>query len=256
MPSQAHAVLALVGDLLGPAMLGLYLHGSSVVGGPRRDSDLDLLAVTDRTLDRAERAALVAGLLPMSDRALRGPDGRPIELVSVVRGDVVPWRYPPTMDFLYGEWLRRDYLAGMVPGREVSPDVATLLTIVRAAGRAIAGPPPAELLDRVPPDDLRRAVVAGLPALRDELADDTRNVLLTLARAWVTLATGEIRPKDGAADWALERLAPEHRPVLAHARAAYRDEADERWEGRLAAGIPGCADAMLAEIRRHAADAR
>ena len=113
------------------------------------------------------------------------------KLVSVVRDHVVPWRYPPTMDFLYGEWLRRDYLAGMVPGREVSPDVATLLTIVRAAGRAIAGPPPAELLDRVPPDDLRRAVVAGLPALRDELADDTRNVLLTLARAWVTLATGE-----------------------------------------------------------------
>ena len=37
------------------------------------------------------------------------------------------------------------------------------------------------------------------------LVDDTRNSVLTLARIWLTVETGEIGPKD-AADWALERL--------------------------------------------------
>jgi len=45
----------------------------------------------------------------------------------------------------------------------------------------------------------------------------------------MTLATGEIRPKDQAADWALARLPKEHRRVLAHARAAYLGEEREDW---------------------------
>ena len=40
----------------------------------------------------------------------------------------------------------------------------------------------------------------GVPSLMADLADDTRNVLLTLARIWTTVATGEIRSKDEAAD--------------------------------------------------------
>ena len=39
-----------------------------------------------------------------------------------------------------------------------------------------------------------------LPALLADLANDTRNVLLTLARIRTTVASGEIRSKDDAAD--------------------------------------------------------
>ena len=46
---------------------------------------------------------------------------------------------------------------------------------------------------------------------------DTANTLLVAARVWTTLATGEIGRKDAAAEWALARLAEEHRPSLARA---------------------------------------
>jgi streptomycin 3"-adenylyltransferase len=59
--------------------------------------------------------------------------------------------------------------------------------------------------------------------------DDIRNGLLTLARIWTTLASGAIRPKDAAADWALAQLPEKHRAVLAHARAAYLGETPEDW---------------------------
>jgi streptomycin 3"-adenylyltransferase len=85
-------------------------------------------------------------------------------------------------------------------------------------------------------------------ALLDDLDDDTRNVVLTLARAWSTLETGEIRSKDAAAGWALERLPSEHRPVLEHARAIYLGEADERWD-RLAADVRPHADYVVGRIR-------
>ena len=57
------------------------------------------------------------------------------------------------------------------------------------------------------------------------------------ARVWTTLATGTIVAKDTAADWALARLAPEHRAVLRFARDLYRTTSygDETWNTNLEA---------------------
>lgn len=84
-----------------------------------------------------------------------------------------------------------------------------------------------------------------------ELESDTRNVLLTLARVWTTLATSRIRSKDAAADWAIERLPAAHRPVLAHARAVYLREEEERW-GDLLSGVRPCAEFLVRAIYAHA----
>ncbi len=96
------------------------------------------------------------------------------------------------------------------------------------------------------------AGTAGIPGLLDDLEGDTRNVLLTLARVWTTLATGRIRSKDAAADWALARLPDEHRPVLAHARQLYLDRrySEESWSPTLRARVRPHADHVLAEIDR------
>ncbi|MER5210070.1 aminoglycoside adenylyltransferase domain-containing protein [Streptomyces sp. NPDC002838] len=156
-------------------------------------------------------------------------------------------------EFLYGEWLRADFERGLVPAPEPSPDLAPLLTMVLNGDAPLYGPPPADVLDPVPHDDLRRAIVAGVPQLMDELHSDTRNVLLTLARIWTTLATGTIRSKDAAADWVLPRMPDEHRPVLAHARAVYLGDEQEHWDwdwdwDELRTAVRPCADFLLRAI--------
>ena len=204
-------------------IVGLYLHGSAVAGGLRPDSDLDLFVVTDRRLTAGERTRIVDGLLPISGRRTRPPAWRPIEVTIVAQPEVRPWRYPARMELQYGEWLRDAFLTGAVePERAENPDLAVLITMVRQTGRALIGPAATDLLDAVPLDDLVRAMLDGVPSLMSDLADDTRNVLLTLARIWTTIATGEIRSKDEAADWVLSRLPEAHRPTLARARDLYR----------------------------------
>ncbi|SFJ83821.1 aminoglycoside adenylyltransferase domain-containing protein [Streptomyces pini] len=122
------------------------------------------------------------------------------------------------------------------------------------AGRRppLTGPRPARVIDPVPHRDLTRASTAGIPDLLDELEDDTRNVVLTLARIWTTLATGEITPKNTAADWALTRLPAEHRPVLEHARNLYlnRRYSEETWSDELRAQARPHTEKALAEISR------
>ncbi|WBB61080.1 aminoglycoside adenylyltransferase family protein [Streptomyces sp. WMMC500] len=247
MEDQVRAVMALVDDVLGPEVVGAYLHGSAVLGGLRPASDVDVLVVAGRSLTEPERRALLDGLLRVS-----GFTGglRPVELTVVVQSEVRPWRYPPTGDFLYGEWLREEFQAGGPPRPTAMADLAIVLTMVLAGDHALAGPPPARVLDPVPYEDVARAATAGIPELLAELDGDTRNVLLTLARIWSTLATGEIRPKDAAAAWALRRLPPEHRPVLEHARRLYLGSryAEESWSEELRARVRPHAEHVVAEI--------
>lgn len=204
-------------------LVAVYLYGSAVAGGLRPDSDLDLLVVTDRRLTFGEKARIVEGLLPISGRQTRPSTWRPIEMTIVAQPEVRPWRYPPRMELQYGEWLRDAFVSGSIePEPAESPDLGVLITMVRESGRALIGPPAADVLDAVPHADLVRAMVDGVPSLMSDLADDTRNVLLTLARIWTTVATGEIRSKDEAADWVLPRLPEVVRPTLARARDLYR----------------------------------
>ncbi|MFG3550228.1 aminoglycoside adenylyltransferase family protein [Streptomyces sp. NPDC047725] len=237
-------LVALVLRRLGDGVLGVFAHGSATLGGLRPHSDLDLLVVVRGRTTHAQRALLTRELLEVSG----GEGRRPVELTVVARDDVRPWRYPPRREYQYGEWLREEYTRGAVPEPEDDPDLAPLLTMALRADAPLYGPPPAELLDPVPHEDLRRAIAAGVPGLMAELGTDTRNVLLTLARIWSTLVTGDIRAKDAAADWALPRLPAAHRPALAHARAVHLGCEEESWTGlRDAAGA--CAAWLGGEIR-------
>jgi predicted nucleotidyltransferase len=232
-------------------VLAAYLYGSALTGGLRPGSDLDVLVLIQRPAATAEKRRLVEGLLTVS-----GQGRRPVEVTVVAEPDVKPWRYPPRYDLQFGEWHRETLERGHDEplAATTNPDVALLLTMVLQASRPLLGPPATELLDPVPPGDLTRAMLHGADEVMPGLADDTRNSVLTLARIWFTVETGEIGPKDRAADWALERLPAEHRQVLARARAIYLGEEDDRW-GDLRPRVRAFADYVAGEIRRRATPA-
>jgi streptomycin 3"-adenylyltransferase len=238
----------LVRQVLGDAAIGAYLHGSAVAGGLRPSSDLDILVVSERSTTVPERRALIGGLLSMSGRhAIGGPD-RSVELSVVVRSDVRPWRYPPALELQYGDWWRAEFERGEEPWRTPNPDLAVLLEAARQVAVPLFGPPLGEILTEVPFADLSRAMLDAMPALLEDLEPDTRNVLLTLARIWSTMATGQIRSKDAAATWALARLPEEHGAVLARARSAYLEAEDwESWS-ELMPDVRAHAQLVLREI--------
>lgn len=248
---QIDRALALVRAVLDSDAVAAYLFGSAVLGGLRPESDLDMLVVSKRRTTRAEKQRLVDGLLAASGR--RTPHGmwRRIELTIVVERDIKPWCYPPSFDFQYGDWLRSKFESGNVEPwpTTVNPDLATLITMAMLANTPLLGPLPAEIFDPVPNDDLLSAMVGDIDRLRGDIESDTRNVILTLARIWSTVATGIIRPKDAAADWVLDRLPEAHRPVLTRARAIYVGDQAERWDD-LEDHIGPHADYVVAEIRR------
>lgn len=247
MTQQADAVVRAVDAILGSAVGGVYLFGSAVLGGLREHSDLDVFIVVRRRTTEPERHALTRQLLDISGRYPRTGGARPVELTIAVDDDLRPWQYPPRREYQYGEWLRTEYENGRVPQPAFDPDLALLVTMVLQGDTPWVGPAPAALLDPVPTDDVARALTAGIPELVGELATDTRNVVLTLARIWHTLTTGRIEAKDAAAGRVMDRLPAEHRRVLAHARADYRGEEYPAWDD-LVPAARAYADYLIAMI--------
>lgn len=231
IPNEATQVLKIVEELLGDEVVAVYLFGSAVMGGLRINSDVDILVIVNDPLPELTRRKLTDRLMLISGR-IGNPDSmRPLEVTVINYGDVVPWRYPPKNEFIYGEWLRDEFEKGKIQAPIYDPDLTIVLAQVRKNSVALFGPDASEILTPVPMTDIRRAIRDSLPELMEEIKGDERNVILTLARMWLTVAVGEISSKDTAAEWAVPRLPKEHATLLDLARKAYLGEHVDQWEG-------------------------
>jgi predicted nucleotidyltransferase len=233
MEAQTKPLLDGMHETLGDSVRGVYLHGSAVLGGLRPRSDIDVIVVTTRETSRDEKRLLIDLLLGLSGQG--GPNERPIELDVVVESEIRPWRYPPPFDFHFSELWRTQFERGELepwPNR-TNRDLASVITMVLVGNTPVFGPPPAEVFDPVPRQDYLDAILRDTETVDEYLDWDTRNVVLTLPRIWSAIATDEVHSKDSAAAWALPQLPEEHRPVLERARAIYRGEAEDSWDGML-----------------------
>lgn len=230
-PVEALAASSIAEKLLGSSLLAVYLHGSAASGRLRPQSDVDLLAIVDEPLTASLREALARALMRISALHPARPGGpRCVELTILLKSGLSA--HPIRSEFVYGEWLRDAFEAGRIAGPGFDPDHT--LTIARARDEAIAimGPPAREMLPPVPREVVRRAMRETLPGLRDALAGDERNVLLTLARMWRSAAIGDFVAKDEAAEWAAALVPDGVAKPLLDARDAYRRGGGDDWRGR------------------------
>ncbi|OQA46938.1 MAG: Streptomycin 3''-adenylyltransferase [Chloroflexi bacterium ADurb.Bin325] len=222
--------------VLADNLLGVYLHGSLALGcfNPRR-SDIDLLAVTRQPMSPAQRRAVAAFLLASSGRPY------PIEISILAREHLHPWRYPTPFDFHYSEDWRDQTAAALADGswqrwtasERGDPDLAAHITVLRARGVRLLGPPIAEVFPAVPRADFVDALRLDVLDPRFGLAGLAEHPVYSLLNACRTLAylrAGAILSKAEGGAWALAALPAEHRPAIEAALAAYAqgDTEEER----------------------------
>lgn len=227
---QIGQAVSFIRELLPRELTGAYLYGSAALNGLRSESDLDLLFFIDRPLSLSARARLTQELLRISGRP--GSDRRPVELSVVNRHEIMPWRFPPRFEYMYGEWLRDDMECGYVPQPFSDPDNALLLWQARLHAIPLTAQSPAidKLIAPIPFEEIRRAIRGALPNVLSSYKGDERNVLLTLSRMWYTLDTGKFASKDQATLWAEGKVPAEHASLLRLARDAYLGNRSDRWD--------------------------
>ena len=232
---QVEGLVESVRLLLGQALAGLYLHGSLACGcfNPER-SDLDVLVLTTRPVARGAKLGLVKAFLRRSQAPA------PLEISVVARQDLTPWQHPTPYQLHFSEaWRERlraeatslAWLAWPDGAQGTDPDLATHVTMARARGIALLGPPPAQALPDVPPADYLAAILRDSEAaLTQPLANSVSTVLNLCRIAWY-LRAQVLSSKEEAGVWAQETVRPAHQPLVRQALAAYRGaEAPAAWD--------------------------
>ncbi|MCC2646403.1 MAG: ant1 [Rickettsiaceae bacterium] len=245
---QIKNCIELLNIILGADLLGVYLYGSSLVGGLQKYSDIDLFVVTNRATSLEEKTRFVSSLLQISGIYMKSSK-MPIEITIVEKGAINPWQYPPHFDFQYGEWLRTDFENGNIepwPNNEM-PDLALIVTQVLLKSQTLWGAKPEQLMEHVPYQDFMNSMLYDLNRLATDLKNDTRNVLLTYARIWSTLETDAIRSKPAAADWVINKLPNKYQNVMKRAKSICISVENEYWDD-IEVLIKPCADFMVDKI--------
>lgn len=219
MNDQVDRIVTALRDALGADLVGVYLHGSLVLGcfNPRR-SDLDLVVVTERRLDAEQRDAVVAVLQRETGSYERPGWPRPIELTSLSLDDLEPWRYPTPYDLHFAS----SSPDGVGPGED--HDLAAHIWILRRRGRAVVGPPVEDVFPSVPEGDYLDSLGRDFASCRDEGHEWPRYAILSMVRVWAAQATRDVHSKETAAEWALERLPEDLRPLVGRALESYRGD--------------------------------
>jgi predicted nucleotidyltransferase len=230
---QIEAATEALRTVLGNDLIAVYLHGSAVAGDLHPQSDIDLLAVTARPIEEAQRRRLIAALVKISGRhpALRGRP-RCLEVMVFLEAELTTPAYPARAEFIYGEWLRDAFEAGQVPGPLSDPENTLVLAQAGKQARPVFEPHGKVLFPAISPAHVRCAMREALPALVGNLVGDERNVLLTLARMWRTAVEGDFVSKDAAAIWAAARMPAPEAATLGLAADAYRGKAEDDWKHR------------------------
>jgi len=199
IPNEALQALKIIEELFDKnQLIGVYLYGSAILGNLQINSDVDVLVIINHDLSDADRKELTKRLLLISGK-IGCKTKMPLEVTVVNINNIVPWKYPPKCEFMYGEWLREQIESGVIPQTSYDPDVAILLWQARDHNLPLKGLEITKVIEPVPMRNVREAIKSSLPELITNIQGDERNVLLTLARMWFTASTGKICSKDFAA---------------------------------------------------------
>lgn len=252
--AQVAGLIDALRDGLGANLAGVYLHGSLAMGcfNPAH-SDLDLLVVTHERMAPGERRAAAEALLRISGSPT------PVEISFMSAGQLRPWRHPAPFDLHYSEEWRQRTADALASGawrawgdeEPLDPDLAAHVTVARARGVALYGPPPEAIFPPVPRADYQDSIVRDMAWAAEHIDDDPAYLVLNFCRVCAFLAEGSVLSKDEGGVWGLRHLPERHRPVIRAALADYRGEG---------AGMPGVErgelrrfeDEIAAQIRARA----
>ncbi|MDG4796402.1 nucleotidyltransferase domain-containing protein [Micromonospora sp. WMMD1082] len=209
-------LVAVAGEVLGDELSGAYVAGSVGLGAyqPGR-SDVDVALLCAGPLDRAVAGELVARL---RHEALPCP-ARGLELV-VYRREVARSGTPePGFEVELNTGVRMDFRVSYGPADRPPTDglfwYGLDRSILHQSGRALLGPPAADVFADLAPADLRRLIGDALRWWLDRPippgdvpAPGAEDAVLGACRAWVRVHHGVWLPKVGAGRRLLTEAGP------------------------------------------------
>ena len=212
-------------QILGDNLVGIYLHGSAVMGcfNPLK-SDIDLLVVTANDMPDETKRAYMDMVVALNAQA----PAKGIEMSVVKREVCKPFVYPTPFVLHFSAmhlgWYRDnpdDYVKKM---NGTDKDLAAHFTVIRARGVCLYGAPVADVFGEVPAENYMDSLWYDIADAEDDIAEDTMYFTLNLARVLAFLQDGSVLSKKEGGEWGLKNLPEKYHGLLLAALSEYRGE--------------------------------
>lgn len=234
-------------DILKENLVGIYLHGSSVMGcfNPEK-SDIDLIIVVDDKMSDITKKAYMDMVVKLNSYA----PAKGIEM-SIVRKEVCdPFVYPTPFELHFSamhlKWYEdnpEDYILKM---NGTDKDLAAHFTIIGKRGKCLFGLPIEDVFTVVPKADYLDSIWNDIAEAPEEITENTMYLTLNLVRVLAFAKDGLVLSKKEGGEWGLKNIPVEYHRLIEDALSEYGSSVVPQYDKELSVKY---AEYMLKSIR-------
>ncbi|WP_283679837.1 aminoglycoside adenylyltransferase domain-containing protein [Lentilactobacillus sp. Marseille-Q4993] len=195
-------IKAKLNRLLGDNLVGIYLHGSLVLGGFDDNSDVDFIAVVNDPLSFEMKKKLMK--ITFEDLWSLSPE-KGLELHVILSNQAKHITTKPNFEFHFSKYHLKHYLDS--PSEYIKKmhgfdlDLIAHVKVINQCGVALIGPNPEDVFETVSDLDYWNAVKYDIDFQGQP--DNPSNEVLNLCRTLAFLKKGNIYPKIRSAYWVI-----------------------------------------------------
>lgn len=235
-------------EILGDLLVGIYLHGSAVMGCyHEKKSDIDLLVVVNTIVPNEMKRQYMDMIVELNTYA---PE-KGLE-VSIVRKEVCrPFVYPTPFELHFSvmhlPWYKTnpsDYIDKM---HGTDKDLAAHVTIIYHRGKCLCGKEIRDVFGRVSKEFYFDSIWNDIKNAEEEIITNPTYVILNLCRVLAYKKDGLILSKWEGGDWGINHVPERYHCLILHALEEYSSDKSVKWNEN---GMRDFASYMLDRIRK------
>lgn len=224
MKSLIEEFVAQSKNILEDNLVGIYLHGSAVMGCfNAAESDIDLLIVVKEDMSNHVKRSYMDMVIRLNKQAPK----KGIELSIVKECVCNPFVYPTPFVLHFSiahlNWYQADPEDYVEKMKGTDKDLAAHFTIIYHRGKTLCGKDIKEVFGEVPGEDYMDSIWSDIEGAVEEINENPMYITLNLCRVLAFKREGLILSKQEGGEWGITHISsPEYRDMISGALKEYR----------------------------------
>ena len=217
-------------EILGDNLVGVYLHGSAVMGCfNEKKSDIDLLVVVNEEISDEIKMRYMNMVVRLNADA---PE-KGIE-ISIVRKEVCkPFVYPTPFELHFSaahlEWYKTDPADYVEKMKGTDKDLAAHFTIIYHRGKCLYGKEIKDVFEKIDREDYLDSILSDVENAEEDIITNPVYIILNLCRVLAYKREGLILSKKEGGEWGLKNLPKKYHALILQALGEYTADEVKEW---------------------------
>ena len=217
--------------ILGDLLVGIYLHGSAVMGCyNEKKSDIDLLVVVKEAIPKTIKHRFMDMVVELNTYA--PPKG--IELSIVKREVCKPFVYPTPFELHFSvahlAWYQSNPLDYIDQMQGTDKDLAAHFTILYHRGKCLYGSDIKDVFGTVRKEDYFDSIWSDIEDAETKIMEHPTYTILNLCRVLAYKKEELILSKQEGGQWGIGHVPEKYQPLIAQALDEYGSNQSTKWD--------------------------